>query len=547
MAMLFFTASALHGVKLDAVHLTVVVDVHDGGAIAGNLLVFDAGGPEAISRNASAHVGRLTSGARLRLGFHVGVLHLVACGRVEVLVVPVGVLLPVDNGVIDPTGRPVCVNSRGALELRICRHFIATGSSGKPTVKIEAGAGGNGRAVDSAVFTHLRRGNGSAALGIERHPGAVSHNGRGLYVVVDDRLFGQLFAVNLPSDQLLAGRNLILGARRRKLGGRQRLSLDYLLSGNNNIIALALEGHSACLSKLSGGGDHHVIFIPSLVSRHYHFVKSVNKPGGLELPSRELLAIGISDKGKLNCFPIGQELGVGERDGTHLKLDLHHRVAVDAARLIGLIGRLNLKGRRLLFRRRRLSVRLRWRINLGGIARDGLLVLELRHGADDGEGVGHPIALQDVVAVRFWREYDVLVADGRGDLHLGALRGLHRELEVLAKGRDQIGAIAIFGSLVDDRGISELKLNLDLGRYGFLLDGGLLLLLGGGGGYHLLRGLLRFRAVGLVLGLRLGLVDILQRGDDLGVVSLGGGVGARVVREHGHVQEREHQKHRQQD
>ena len=321
--------------------------------------------------------------------------------------------------------RPVCVNSRGALELRICRHPIATGSGGEPTVEIEAGAGGNSGAVDGAVLAHLRRGNGSAALGIERHPGAVSHNGRGLYVVVDDRLFGQLFAANLPSDQLLAGRNLILGARRRKLGGRQRLSLDDLLSGNNNIIALALEGHGAGLSKLSGGGDRHVIFIPSLVSRYYHFVKSVNKPGRLELPSRELLAIGISDKGKLNCFPIGQELGVGERDGTHLKLDLHHRVAVDAARLIGLVGRLSLKGRRLLFRHRLLSVRLRWCIGLGGIARDGLLVLELRYDADDGEGVGHLIALQDVVAVRFWREDDVLVADGCSDLHLGAFGGLH--------------------------------------------------------------------------------------------------------------------------
>lgn len=60
-----------------------------------------------------------------------------------------------------------------------------------------------------------------------------------------------------------------------------------------------------------------------------------------------------------------------------------------------------------------------------GIARDGLLVLELRYDADDGEGVGHLIALQDVVAVRFWREDDVLVADGCSDLHLGAFGGLH--------------------------------------------------------------------------------------------------------------------------
>ena len=364
--------------------------------------------------------------------------------------------------------RPVCVNSRRALKLRICRHPIATGSGGEPTVEIEAGAGGNGRAVDGAVFTHLRRGNGSAALGIERHPGAVSHNGRGLYVVVDDRLFGQLFAVNLPSDQLLAGRNLILGTRCRKLGGRQRLSLDDLLSGNNNIIALALESHSAGLSKLSGGGDHHVIFIPSLVSGHYHFVKSVNKPGGLELPSCELLAIWISDKGKLNCFPIGQELGVGERDGTHLKLDLHHRVAVDAARLIGLIGRLSLKGRRLLFRRRLLGVRLRCRIDLGGIARDGLLVLELRYGADDGEGVSHPIALQDVVAVRFRREDDVLVADGRGDLHLGAFCGLYRELKILPGRHDQLVTIAVLFVRMNENNIDELKLDLNLRSLGLL-------------------------------------------------------------------------------
>ena len=85
------------------------------------------------------------------------------------------------------------------------------------------------------------------------------------------------------------------------------------------------------------------------------------------------------------------------------------------------------------------------------------------------------------------------------------------------------------------------------GCLGLLRHGGCLGLGGGLGLVHLLRGLLRFRAVGLVLGLRLGLFDILQRGDDLSTVSLGGGVGARVVREHGHVQEREHQKHRQQD
>ena len=312
------------------------------------------------------------------------------------------------------------INSRGAIEHRVYRHLIATGSSGKPAVKIEAGAGGNSSAVDGAVFTHLCRRNGSATLGVERHPSTVSHNGRGLYVVVDNRLFGQLFAANLPSDQLLSGRNLILGARCRKLGGRQRLSLDDLLSGNNNIIALALEGHSACLSKLSGGGDHHVIFIPSLVSRHYHFVKSVNKPSGLERPSHEHLSIGISNKGKLNRLSVGQELGMGERDGTHLKHNLHHRVAVDAARLIGLISRFSLKGLRLLFRRRLLSARLRRRI-----ARDGFLSLELRHSADDSEGVGHLIALQDVVAVRIRREYDVLVADSRGDLHLCGLVGLH--------------------------------------------------------------------------------------------------------------------------
>ena len=85
------------------------------------------------------------------------------------------------------------------------------------------------------------------------------------------------------------------------------------------------------------------------------------------------------------------------------------------------------------------------------------------------------------------------------------------------------------------------------GCLGLLRHGGRLGLGGGLGLVHLLRGLLRFRAVGLVLGLRLGLFDILQRGDDLSAVSLGGGVGARVVREHGHVQEREHQEHRQQD
>ena len=85
------------------------------------------------------------------------------------------------------------------------------------------------------------------------------------------------------------------------------------------------------------------------------------------------------------------------------------------------------------------------------------------------------------------------------------------------------------------------------GCLGLLRHGGRLGLDGGLGLVHLPRRLLRFRAVGLVLGLRLGLFDILQRGDDLSAVSLGSGVGSGVVREHGHVQEREHQQHRQQD
>ena len=113
-----------------------------------------------------------------------------------------------------------------------------------------------------------------------------------------------------------------------------------------------------------------------------------------------------------------------------------------------------------------------------------------------------------------------------------------------------VGRKRTLGSFHDDsHSIARLG-GQALGRIallGLLRHGGCLGLGGGLGLVHLLRGLLRFRAVGLVLGLRLGLFDILQRGDDLSTVSLGGGVGARVVREHGHVQEREHQKYRQQD
>ena len=109
----------------------------------------------------------------------------------------------------------------------------------------------------------------------------------------------------------------------------------------------------------------------------------------------------------------------------------------------------------------------------------------------------------------------------------GALRCVHHNGgTVVGLDGQALGRIALLGLLRHG------------GRPG--LDGGL-------GLVHLPRRLLRFRAVGLVLGLRLGLFDILQRGDDLSTVSLGGGVGARVVREHGHVQEREHQEHRQQD
>ena len=110
---------------------------------------------------------------------------------------------------------------------------------------------------------------------------------------------------------------------------------------------------------------------------------------------------------------------------------------------------------------------------------------DLRHDADDGEGVGHLIALQDVVAVRFWREDDIFVADGRGDHHLGAFGGLHRELQILAEGRDQLVAVAVISAVVSNRRVDELELDLDIGCRGFLLDGGLLLLLHGGGGCHL--------------------------------------------------------------
>ena len=110
---------------------------------------------------------------------------------------------------------------------------------------------------------------------------------------------------------------------------------------------------------------------------------------------------------------------------------------------------------------------------------------DLRHGADDGEGVGHLIALQDVDAVRFWREDDILIADGRGDHHLGAFCGLHREFEILAEGRDQLVAVAVISAVVSNRRVDELELDLDIGCRGFLLDGGLLLLLHGGGGCHL--------------------------------------------------------------
>ena len=187
------------------------------------------------------------------------------------------------------------------------------------------------------------------------------------------------------------------------------------------------------------------------------------------------------------------------------------------------------------------------RLRSGGILVGRLLDLigfgSLRYDDDDGEGFGHLIALQDVVAVCFWQEDDVLVADGRGDLHLGAFCGLHRELQILAEGRNQLVAVAVISAFVSDRRVDELELDLDIGCRRLLLDGGVLLLLGGSGDCHLLRRLL---SLGLFRR-GLGLVDILHRVDDLSAVSLGGGVGARVVREHGHVQEREHQKHRQQD
>ena len=417
----FFSAGVRRRVLIetDAVHLAVVVDVHNCGAVASNLLVVDAGGLEALVRGAGAHVSRLTSGARLRLGLHVGVLHLVTGGLVEVLVIPVGVLLPVDDCVIDLTSRPVCVNGRGTLEHRVCRHLITTGSGSEPAVEVEASADRHGGAIDGAVLAHLCRGDGGAALGVERHPHAVDHFGLCSHIVIDNGLRSEITIVDLPADEFLASGNLVLGARRLDLLGAQRLSLGYRFR-SDNATTLVDESHSAGLSEFGCGNNLHGVVFPSLFGRHDYLVRGINETLRRELPALEDLAIGVGDEGELYRLTIGQKLGMSERDATHLKYDLHYRVAVDAARLIDLIGQLGLKSRQLLYCCWALSIRLRWSTDL-----DRLLVLELRHNCNHDQGFRHLVGFDDVGTVGLRGEIHILSANSSNCLDLRSFGGVH--------------------------------------------------------------------------------------------------------------------------
>ena len=111
------------------------------------------------------------------------------------------------------------------------------------------------------------------------------------------------------------------------------------------------------------------------------------------------------------------------------------------------------------------------------------------------------------------------------DLRHGELRTLHNDRA------DLLLALGI--------GLCCVHLLLGLAGLGLTLLGGALVLRALLQRLRLILGL-AFRALGLRLGRRL--LDG-QRVLLAGLV----GIGARVVREHGHVQEREHQQHRQQD
>ena len=393
---------------------------------------------------------------------------------------------------------------------------------------------------------------GRAAGAVEGHPAAVGHLRVDLHGLgaaergplgEGDRALG----IDEPSGEALGGR-LDEGLGRRRGGGRvDGLALGARL-GPQDVLAPHI--HEVDVADLleGRGNPYHWLLGRALINRHARR-SQIENVAVLVLPSDELEAVlGGSRRGHKRLAPLDL-LGIDEL-AVHIEVisDGHlvrrgHYIDGEVLDVEGLDVGLGLAGVDLGHGR---GV-------IGHVVDGHVLAFEVRiEEADVHLAVG-----LDLLAVLDEGHVDGLVAVeslallGHGFFDSLAHGAVAHALGVnLGPGGDDAGFGGHLHGDAADVGVALERLGSGglLGcSLALLRHGGRLGLGGGLGLVHLLRGLLRFRAVGLVLGLRLGLFDILQRGDDLSAVSLGGGVGARVVREHGHVQEREHQKHRQQD
>ena len=543
----------------------VIAHIDDSGAISLHHSVMSGvRGVRIVAEPAPVHIARRVGVDRAIIGEDIVaqrgdidaissfvVLDYLARGKVVCLLVVGGVdaivqtLLPIDDAHVRLGGIPLClqvdvlVDSRAESEL-LAGRLVEPAGEGVAAARRLRGLGGGL----------------AAAVAVGRDDGGAVAR------VVSDPLHG----LDNRSEVNLRGGELDLTGDAVLFTSLVRVAYDGLIGTNGESDVLIGEH----LPEQAFLGDLH----------HPCLVAEVNAGGltetGVDLDG--LTGVNSALRSKLerhNCFSFGIErpaeehlIRIGASGSGRLKngVALRYNLSVDLLlAVVELVGHESAVGRACHHVDGEV-------LNVEGLDVGlGLAGVDLGH----GRGVvghmvdGHVLALQvrveeadvhlavglDLLAVLDEGHVDGLVAvEGLALLGHGLFDGLAHGAVAHALGVNlsPCGDNAGFGGHlhgdVADVGVTLERLGGG-GLLGFRLlrHGGCLRLGGGLGLVHLLRGLLRFRAVGLVLGLRLGLFDILQRGDDLSTVSLGGGVGARVVREHGHVQEREYQQHRQQD
>ena len=465
---------------------------------------------------------------------------------IEIRILEIRVLYPVDDGVGGLQALPLRMESDVLGERSV--EVEGRGSTiGVPAGELIARARRGGSAGRMAALRHELLLNIGPAVGVIGDPAAL----------LDTREEHHVLVAHRKSFNRIAGKGLVLVPPRDGLVAGERIRNAV----RGDLVALE-SGLSPDNASVIGGIAHKEDMVSNAVARDHSNrlarlrhcsgpTESEGFVGPLGIPAEESLA------GEALCGRLEDLLAFLHG------LDAHRDGVVSAT--IELIG--NDIARRTDYIDGEV-------LDVEGLDVDlGLAGVDLGHGRGVVGHVvdGHVLAFEvrveeadvhlavglDLLAVLDEGNVDGLVTvEGLALLGHGLLDGLahgavaHALGVNLGSGGDDAGFGGDLHSDVADVGVALERLGGGglLGcSLGLLRHGGCLGLGGGLGLVHLLRGLLRFRAVGLVLGLRLGLVDILQRGDDLGVVSLGGGVGARVVREHGHVQEREHQEHRQQD